>query len=133
MVSLLLDGVTMNGERVEKLKREYTGQRVVVESGRPELAQLADRQGRVKTINFNGRALVQFDGADVGWHDVELDYLKVIEDSEPEPAGRDPDQAAVEKPAGRGADSVKKPQATEKLSRLELARLEKEGQEKSAG
>jgi len=101
----------MLSERVEKLRQEYTGRYVEVDSRRPELARFAATPGVVKTINFNGRALVQFEGADKGWYDVELDYLKVVERHEAEP----PRDAAAE------ADGT----GQQRLSRLELARLEK--------
>jgi len=99
----------MLGERIEKLKQEYTGQCVVVDSRRPELARFAGMAGRVKTVNFNGCALVQFEGAGPSWCDIELDYLKVVDRPKLEPA---------EAPAEM--------ESTQKLSRLELARLEKQ-------
>ena len=54
-------------------------------------------------------------------------------ESEPEPAKREPDQAAAEKTGAAETDSPVKPELTAKLSRLELARLEKQAQKKSAG
>jgi len=66
-------------EEVEKLKQQYTGRHVLVDEHRPELARFAGRLGQVKTVNFSGRALVQFEGIDVAWYDIELDYLKVVE------------------------------------------------------
>ena len=70
---------TMLSERIEELKRQYTGRCVVVDVQRPELARMAGKLGRIKTINYNGRALVQFEESDPGWHDIDLDYLKVVE------------------------------------------------------
>lgn len=109
----------MNNQRIEKLKQQYTGQWVIVDVERPELAQLLGKPGRVKTVDFNGRALVQFEGVDRSWHDVELDYLKVIDPPEPPKPRASPAPAEQPKPA-RAA-----PAAGAKLSRLELARLEK--------
>jgi hypothetical protein len=43
---------------------------------------MAGQPGRVKTINFNGRALVQFDGPDRGWYDIDPGCLKLVERSE---------------------------------------------------
>ena len=78
-------------ERIEELKRHYTGRCVVVDAQRPELSRMAGKLGRVKTINCNGRALVQFDESDPGWHDIDPDYLKVVE----QPPGG-PDEAPSE-------------------------------------
>ncbi|MBN1395166.1 MAG: hypothetical protein JW959_09095 [Pirellulales bacterium] len=67
----------MTPERIEQLKREYTGRRVTVDARRPELARWIDVPGRVATVNFNGRALVQFDGPDPSWHDIDPAFLKL--------------------------------------------------------
>ncbi|MBC7336004.1 MAG: hypothetical protein H5U01_07000, partial [Clostridia bacterium] len=50
-------------DRIENLRLEYTDQYVTVNSPRPELARFKGKVGRVITINWNGRALVQFDSA----------------------------------------------------------------------
>ncbi len=115
----------MLSDRIEKLKREYTGQRVVIDTQRPDMAQFDHRQGLVRTVNFNGRALVQFDGSDRGAYDVELDYVKVIDEPKPEPAESKPKQVPAKSPKTKP-----EPQATEQLSRLELARMEKTATEK---
>jgi len=114
----------MFSERIEKLRQEYTGQQVVIDNGRPELARFAQTPGQVKTINCNGRALVQFEGADQTWHDIALDYLKVIDD----PA---PDDDTTPSSAEQPAEAKSEPAAADKenLSRLELARMEKEATE----
>jgi hypothetical protein len=67
----------MSPEKLEKLKKQYAGKRVLVDGRRPELARLANVPGRVVTINDNGQALVQFDGADQGWHDIDPEFLKL--------------------------------------------------------
>jgi hypothetical protein len=67
----------MSAAELEKLKQQYVGQRVLVDARRPELARLADVPGRVVTINCNGHALVQFEGADQGWHDIDPEFLKL--------------------------------------------------------
>jgi hypothetical protein len=46
---------------VEPLKKQYTDQYVAVDAAQPELARFRGQVGRVKTINMNGRALVEFD------------------------------------------------------------------------
>jgi hypothetical protein len=112
-------------ERIEKLKLEYTDKYVVVDGDRPELARFKDFVGQVKTINFNGRALVEFDGnSNRGWYDIELDYLKVVDKPEPKPVV--PKGKAAAKAPAKKTDAAAKKERKEKLSALELARLEKE-------
>ena len=53
---------------VERLKTEWTDQFVRVKPGRPELERFAGRVGRVITVNFNGKAIIDF--ADGAWYDV---------------------------------------------------------------
>jgi hypothetical protein len=67
-------------EDLEQLKTEYAGQCVVVDAQRPELARFADKRGRVKTINANGRALVQFEGPDPVWYDIHPDFLRIVKE-----------------------------------------------------
>ena len=113
----------MSNERIEKLKLEYTGQLAEVDSDRPELARWAGSRGRVRTINYNGRALVQFDDPDQGWHEIELDDLKVIDPPSQETNGEN--GVADNAPANSNGQSNGEPVAAEKkprLSRLELAR-----------
>jgi hypothetical protein len=62
---------------IERLKRQYAGRRVVVDARRPELNRLAGLPGRVVAINCNGDALVQFDGPDTSWHDIDPKSLKL--------------------------------------------------------
>ncbi len=120
----------MHPERMENLKAEYTDQYVIVDETRPELARFKGLVGQVRTINFNGRALVQFDGAgNRGRYDIELDYLKVVDKPQPKPPPEKKKPAAkpaAAKPSGAkpAADETEKP--PEKLSPLELARMEKE-------
>jgi hypothetical protein len=59
---------TVSIERCEELKREWTGQFVKVNPERPELKRFADLIGHVITVNYNGKALVDF--ADGGWYDI---------------------------------------------------------------
>jgi hypothetical protein len=67
----------MSPEEVESLRQQFTGKRVVVDARRPELMRLANVPGRVVTVNSNGRALVQFDGPDRSWHDIDPDFLRL--------------------------------------------------------
>ncbi len=114
----------MLSQRIEKLKQQYTGRYVVVDGKRPGLARFAGISGVVKTVNMTGRALVQFEGADQGWYDLELDDLKVIDKPQPKPA-----QAASAPADAEKSQPPPESQDKQRLSRLELARLEKEAQE----
>jgi hypothetical protein len=91
----------MHPERIEKLRQEYTDQYVVVDPGRPDLARFKGAVGRVATVNFNGRALVEFDlNNNRGRYDIELDYLKVVDKPEPKaPPAKPKPAAAKAKPA----------------------------------
>jgi len=111
-------------EKIEKIKQEYTDKYVVVDNERPELARFGNYVGQVKTVNMSGRALVEFLDYHLnsGWHDINLDYLKVVD--KPEPKAEKP---AAKKPAAKPAP--KKPAAggEKKLSPLEMARMQGAG------
>ncbi|MCC7085524.1 MAG: hypothetical protein IT427_11005 [Pirellulales bacterium] len=90
-------------ESIEQLKQRYTDKYVVVDATVPELARFGNAVGLVKTVNMNGRALVEFDQyLNIGWYDIDLGYLKVVPKPEPkkptEAKHKSPDKAA-EKPA----------------------------------
>ena len=60
--------------------REYTDKYVVVNEEQPELRRFIGQTGQVKTVNMNGRALVEFDAYEnIGWFDIEVDFLKIID------------------------------------------------------
>ncbi len=105
--------------QIEKIKQEYTDKYVVVDGSRPELARFGDVVGQVRTVNMSGRALVEFLDfhLNTGWHDIDLDYLKVVD--KPKPQEKKP----AAKPAAK-KQAVKKPAASgeKKLSPLEMAR-----------
>jgi len=113
----------MVSDRIEKLRQEYADKYVVVEGERPELARFGQMVGQVRTINFSGRALVQFDANNNrGWYDIGLDYLRVVDKPEPKPPEPKKKAASkVEKTASPANSENEK-----KLSPLELARMEKE-------
>ena len=70
----------MSIERAEQLKKELTDKWVVVNSGVPELRRFQKLTGRVKTVNMNCRALVEFDGpVDVSWYDIDPGALTVVD------------------------------------------------------
>lgn len=103
-------------ENIEQLKREYTDKYVIVDNTQPELQRFEGQTGIVRTVNMNGNALVEFDAnLNIGWYDIALDYLKVIDQPlpKPEPAKAAPKKSAAKKetkpagkPAGGGGMSV---------------------------
>jgi hypothetical protein len=54
--------------RIEALKREWTDQYVLVRADRPELQRFVGVVGRVVTVNWNGKAVIDFQ--DGGWYDI---------------------------------------------------------------
>ena len=60
--------ITPTPAQIDALKIEWTDQYVKVNAAKPELARFADRIGRVVTVNWTGRALIDF--ADGGWYDI---------------------------------------------------------------
>jgi hypothetical protein len=63
----------------EALKREWTDQYVEVNPDYPELKRFAGIVGRVVTVNFNRKAVVDFQ--DGGWYDITAssDYLRKLD------------------------------------------------------
>ncbi len=104
-------------EHIEKLKQEYTDKFVVVDDGRPELRRFSGLTGLVKTVNMNGNALVEFDGLNnVGWYDIEVDFLKVVDKPVPkEPASKPVKVAAAPKkaPVKQDASALTKARTTD--------------------
>lgn len=102
-------------KEIEKLKKDFTDKYVVVDEQRPELKRFNGMTGVVKTVNMNGRALVEFgDHENIGWFDIELDFLKVVDkpiEPEKKPAAAKP---APAKPAAKKAakPAAAKPAAT---------------------
>ncbi len=97
-------------DQIEALKREYTDKYVVVDESRPELARFRGVTGLVKTVNMSGRALVEFQDyiANIGWYDIELDFLTVVAKPEAKAAA-----AHGEKPAAKA-----KPTAGESTAKV---------------
>ncbi len=70
-------------DQIEKLKTDLTDKFVVVDGDVPELARFGGHVGQVKTVNMNGRALVQFDTwNNIGWYDIDADFLRVVDAAE---------------------------------------------------
>ncbi|MEC8337842.1 MAG: hypothetical protein VXZ84_06830 [Planctomycetota bacterium] len=114
-------------EHIEKLKRDYTDKFVLVDDRCAELARFKGQTGRVKTVNMNGRALVEFDHySNIGWFDIDVDFLKVID--RPPPKEKKPakaDRPAAKKSAAKSSPAAKA--ADKKLSPLEMARMQDSG------
>ncbi len=53
---------------LDELKRAWTDQYVTVNADWPELKRFAGIVGRVVTVNYNGKALIDFQ--DGGWYDI---------------------------------------------------------------
>jgi hypothetical protein len=66
----------------ESLKREWTDQYVQVNPERVELKRFAGIIGRVVTVNYNNRAVIDFQ--DGGWYDIaaSADYLTKVDPAE---------------------------------------------------
>jgi hypothetical protein len=96
---------------IERLKSDWTDKYVVIDSRAPELARFAKTTGQVKTVNMNGRCLVEFDQFNnIGWYDIDPSALKIIPKPEPKPPETKPSKAApakaadpAAKPAAKGA------------------------------
>ncbi len=98
----------MSIERAEKLKELLTDKFVVVDADVPELRRFENWTGKVRTVNMNCRALVEFDGpVDIGWYDIDPDYLKVVD----APVKKAPAPAAKAVPAANAAPAEVKPAA----------------------
>jgi hypothetical protein len=54
--------------KVDDLRREWIDQYVTVNPDWPELKRFAGIVGRVVTVNYNGKAVVDFQ--DGGWYDI---------------------------------------------------------------
>ena len=59
--------ISQSVAQCEELKREWTDQYVTVKD-RPELRRFAGIIGRVVTVNYNGKAIIDFQ--DGGWYDI---------------------------------------------------------------
>lgn len=95
---------------IERLKSEWTDRYVVVETAVPELARFGQATGLVRTVNMNGRCLVEFDQFNnTAWYDIDPSYLTIVPKPEPKPAGEKPAKAAPAKPAAKKADPAAKP------------------------
>jgi hypothetical protein len=109
-------------DTIERLKAEWTDKYVVINSSAPELARFAKTTGFVKTVNMNGRCLVEFDQFNnIGWYDIDPTALMIVpkplpKPAEPKaakPAAKEPAKPAAAKPA---ATAAKKPSTADILA-----------------
>jgi hypothetical protein len=68
--------------RVDELRDEWIDQYVTVKPGRPELQRFRGIVGRVVAVNYNGKALIDFQ--DGGWYDITAsgEYLQRLDAAE---------------------------------------------------
>jgi hypothetical protein len=124
---------------IEQLKQDFTDKYVVVDAARPELKRFEGHVGQIKTVNMNGRALVQFDAwNNIGWYDIGLDYLKVVPKPEASAGDAKKENPKPVKAAAKPAEGATPAAAGEKkLSPLEMARMQgaakKPGAQPAAG
>ena len=95
----------MSIERAEQLKKELTDKWVGVVTGIPELRRFQKFTGRVKTVNMNCRALVEFLGSeDISWYDIDPQFLTVVDvPKETEKQGDGEKAQPKTKPAAKSA------------------------------
>jgi hypothetical protein len=98
---------------IERLKSEWTDKYVVINSSAPELARFAHATGTVRTVNMNGRCLVEFDQFNnIGWYDIDPAALKIVTEPLPKPAAKEAAKpAAAAKPAVAAKPAAAKPAA----------------------
>ncbi|MEI7683948.1 MAG: hypothetical protein WCL32_02905 [Planctomycetota bacterium] len=68
--------------KMDELKRHWTDQYVTVKPERQELKRFLGIVGRVVTVNYNGRAIIDFQ--DGGWYDIiaSEEYLNRLDPAE---------------------------------------------------
>lgn len=60
--------ITPSVDQIERLKAEWTDAYVQVNAAKSELKRFEGRVGRVVTVNWSGKAIVDF--ADGAWYDI---------------------------------------------------------------
>lgn len=99
----------MSIAQAEQLKTELTDKWVVVDKNIPELRRFAGLTGKVKTVNMNCQALVEFhDQEDIGWYDIGTSFLTVVDKPVEKPKTESAPKAAgtAKKPAAGGASPL---------------------------
>lgn len=115
----------MSIDRAEQLKEKLTDKYVVVDPSIPELRRFANWTGKVKTVNMSCRALVEFDGpVDIGWYDINPDFLVVVDGPRPKAAPAAKAPAAAKPAAAPSAAVAPKPAAAPGKSPLDAIRAQ---------
>jgi hypothetical protein len=99
---------------IERLKSQWTDKYVVISRPAPELARFSNATGVVRTVNMNGRCLVEFDQFNnIGWYDIDPSFLRIVPEPLPKPAAAKPVVAkpAAVKPAPAAKAAPAKPPA----------------------
>ena len=126
----------MFSDAAEALKTQFTDKYVKVDAGRPELARFSGAVGQVKTVNMNGRALVEFLDyhLNIGWFDIDLSCLTVVDPPPKDVTAKPEAKRPHDKPEGKAAPTSgdkqvadAKAAGTKKLSPLEMARMQGAG------
>lgn len=99
---------------VEQLKNQYTDKYVAVDATRPELARFRGAVGQIKTVNMNGRALVQFLDyhLNTGWFDIDLACLTVVDPPPKDVTTKPEAKRPHDKPEGKAAPTGEVASAT---------------------
>ncbi|MEC7709664.1 MAG: hypothetical protein VX902_02715 [Planctomycetota bacterium] len=114
---------------IERLKAEWTDKYVIIDSPAPELSRFAKTTGTVRTVNMNGRCLVEFDQFNnIGWYDIDPSHLKVV--TEPLPK---PEKPTKVKAAPAVKTSASKASSPQKKSTADILAAARGGSTKPAG
>ena len=114
---------------IERLKAEWTDKYVVIDSPAPELSRFAKTTGTVRTVNMNGRCLVEFDQFNnIAWYDIDPSHLKVVTEPLPKPEKQAKAKAV---PAARASTS--KVDSSQKKSASDILAATKGGGSKPTG
>jgi hypothetical protein len=90
-------------DKMDELKRIWTDRYVLARADKPELKRFEGKTGRVVTVNYSGKAIIDF--ADGAWYDIPAseEYLTVIPPGDPQIAKYDAKaNSAQEKPEKQG-------------------------------
>ena len=102
---------------IERLKAEWTDKYVVIDSPAPELSRFAKTTGTVRSVNMNGRCLVEFDQFNnIAWYDIDPSHLKVVTEPLPKPEKQAKSKAkpTAKQPPPK-TTTTKKPSTADKL------------------
>lgn len=70
-------------DKMDELRRTWTDRYVLARAEKPDLKRFEGKVGRVVTVNYSGKAIVDF--ADGAWYDIPAseDYLSVVPEGDP--------------------------------------------------